>query len=292
MGGEIMQKITFTNSAGQSVDLSHSNPYLLTAIDGTGAIDADVQMQKSPFQDGKSYVDSVLDHRDLSLEIAIIANESESIFDLRKTLTQVFNPKLDVGVLRYEYDGYIKEIEAVVDKAPVFPSGSSNRMEKFQTAIISLICPLPFWLDIATVSEPLIAWLGKLQYPLTFPTEFGAQGDSRVLSNGGDVSTPLLIEFRGPATNPVVTNKTTGEFIKVNRELTATNRLVIDTAFGKKRVEIVADDDTTTNVFNWIDLNSTFFQLVAGNNEIEYNADSGKDTAVVTISWRNRYVGI
>jgi hypothetical protein len=287
-----MQKLTFTNSVGQSVVLSHRNPYLLTAIDGTGAMDVDTQLQKSPFQDGKTYVDNALEPREITLEVAILADDNESIFDLRKTLSQVFNPKLGEGVLRYEYDVYVKEITAVVDKPPVYPSGSSNRMEKFQKAMVTLICPSPFWLDIADVSEPLIAWLGKLQYPLTFPTEFGAQGDSRVLSNEGDVSTPLLIEFRGPATNPIVTNKTTGEFIKVNRDLTATDRLVIDTAFGRKRVEIVADNGTKTNVFNWIDLNSTFFQLVTGDNEIEYNADSGKDTAVVTISWRNRYVGI
>jgi hypothetical protein len=287
-----MQKITFTNATGKSVMLSHNNPYLITAIDGTGAIDVDVQMQKSPFQDGRTYVDNTLDTREITLEVAILAGSNESIFDLRKTLSQVFNPKLGEGVLRYEYDGYVKEITAVIDKPPVYPSGSSNRMEKFQKAVITLVCPSPFWLDIATISEPLVAWIGEFKFPLSFPTRMGRQGDTRTLANDGDVSTPVVIEFRGPATNPKVANNTTDEFIKVNRSLTSSERLVIDTAFGRKRVEIVNDDGTTTNVFNWIDLDSTFFSLIPGNNEINYTADSGKESAVVSLSWRNRYVGI
>jgi phage-related protein len=287
-----MQKLTFTNAVGHSVDLSHHNPYLITAIDGTGAMDVDTQLQKSPFQDGRTYVDNALEPREISLEVAILAGDSGSIFDLRKTLSQVFNPKLGEGILRYEYDGYVKEITAVIDKPPVYPSGSSNRMEKFQKAVITLICPSPFWLDIADISEPLVAWIGEFRFPLRFPTKMGRQGDSRNLLNEGDVSTPVLIQFKGPATNPKVTNETTGEFIKVNRTLNSGDTLEISTAFGQKRVEVVNVDGTRTNVFNWIDLNSTFFILLPGENLISYTADTGKDTAVVTITYRNRYVGV
>ena len=63
--------------------------------------------------------------------------------------------------------------------------------------------------------------------------------------------------------------------------------LVITTDFGAKRVEINGE-----NVFNWIDLGSYFWQLQPGDNIIEYSSDDPVEPAAVTISYRNRYVGV
>ena len=62
---------------------------------------------------------------------------------------------------------------------------------------------------------------------------------------------------------------------------------LITTDFGNKRVEINGD-----NVFHWIDLNSVFWQLQAGDNIIEYTSDDEVENAKVKISYRNRYLGV
>jgi phage-related protein len=105
--------------------------------------------------------------------------------------------------------------------------------------------------------------------------------------NKGDVQTPVRIEFKGPATNPKISNRTTGEYIQVRRELAYGDVLIITTDFGAKRVEINGQ-----NVFNWIDLDSSFWQLQPGDNIIEYTSDVPVEPAAVLISYRNRYVGV
>lgn len=287
-----MQRITFTNSRGQSVELKSSAPFLLQNINGLGDIDADVQTQKAPFQDGSTFIDSVLLERTISMQIAILVSDTTTLLQQRQILASVFNPKLGKGVLRYENDETIREIEAVPDSVPAFPSGKENRGPTFQKALINLLCPEPFWLDEFSTSEKMSYILGGLSFPLRLGTMFAHRGFKKVLYNQGDVATPVTIEFYGPATNPVVWNRTTNEFIKVNRTLVETDKLVITTDFGNKSVTIENEDGTTTNVFNWIDLESTFWQLVQGDNIIEYGSDSDATKSRVIVSYKNRYLSV
>ncbi|WP_420768761.1 phage tail family protein [Parageobacillus thermoglucosidasius] len=281
-----MQRIIFTNSRGQSVELKSSAPFLLQSIDGLGDVDADIQTQKAPFQDGSTYIDSVFQERAISLEIAIIADKS-TLLKQRQFLASVFNPKLGKGVLRYENGETIREIEAVPDGVPVFPSGRENRGPFFQKAMVNLLCPDPYWKSTEITEEPTFEPL--FQFPFEGVFEIGMQRDNRIIVNDGDAPTPVFIEFYGPAVNPKITNKTTGEFIKVNQTLQEGEVMRIDTTPGNKSVYFVQPDGTERNVFNWIDLDSTFFQLVVGENEIEYSADSDIQGAIVNISYRKLY---
>lgn len=291
MGGLLMFKLNFTNSKGQSIEI-YGPPFRLIKFDGLGEVGAKNQFQGAPYQDGSTYIDSVLENRPLSIELMIQGNDTTELEINRSLLLSIFNPKLGPGVLRYIGKSGEKEISVVSISVPFLPDGRTNRTKTKQRALINLEAPDPYWMDISDTTEPLEAWIGLFKFPLRFPMKFGRKGESRTLVNKGDVATPVLIEFTGPAANPRITNKTTGEFIKVNRTLNAGDTLVINTAFGQKRVEIINNDGTRTNVFNWIDPSSTFFNLDEGENEIEYTADTGKESAVVKLTYRNRYVGV
>lgn len=282
-----MQRLTFTAANGQQIKMD-TRPFRLLTLQGAGAIQADIQTQKAPYQDGTTYIEALLEPRSLLLEVAIMAENNERLYQHRRKLAQVFNPKLGPGLLRYEYDGGVKEIEAVAELAPEFPTGRDNRAPGFQRAILSLVCPSPFWMDNYTVSEEIVTWIGGMRFPWRLPSRFAMKGPKIInIINRGDVETPVRIEFRGPATNPRVTNRATGEYIQINRELLSGDVLVITTDFGNKRVEINGQ-----NVFNWIDQDSTFWQLDIGDNVIEYTSDDPVESAAVTISYRNRYVGV
>ncbi|KXG09955.1 hypothetical protein AT864_01515 [Anoxybacillus sp. P3H1B] len=274
------------------MELKSSAPFLLQSVDGLGDVDADIQMQKAPFQDGSTYIDSVLQERAISIEIAILTRDTTTLLQQRQYLASVFNPKLGPGKLRYENGETIREIEAVPDGVPVFPSGRENRGPIFQKAMVNLLCPEPFWLDEFSTSEKMSYILGGLSFPLRLGTKFAQRGFKKVLHNKGDVSTPVTIEFYGPATNPVVWNRTTGEFVRVNRSLGEQDKLVISTEFGNKSVVVENADGTTTNVFNWIDLESSFWQLVPGENLIEFGSDSDSTKSRVVISYKNRYLSV
>ncbi|MED4299745.1 phage tail family protein [Geobacillus stearothermophilus] len=289
-----MQRIIFTNARGQSVELKSSAPFLLQSIDGLGDVDADIQTQRAPFQDGSTYIDSVLQERAISLQIAILAADKSTLLQKRQYLASVFNPKLGLGTLRYENSETVREIEAVPDGVPVFPSGKENRGPTFQKALVNLLCPSPFWLTEEKVDQ-LVVWEGGLEFPLELPTFFAQQSTNKakILFNDGDVETPIFVTFHGPATAPIkIINVTTGEFIEVNQNLLVGERLEINTAFGQKRVTKVLSDGTEVNAFHYISLDSTFFQLIPGNNLLDYSTGADYERAAVTITWRNRYLSV
>ncbi|MGM9924784.1 MAG: phage tail family protein, partial [Bacillus sp. (in: firmicutes)] len=271
---------------------SHDPPFQISSLEGTGNVEAEIQTAKAPYQDGTTAVGVILQPRVISLGFRIKTDQIETLYELRQRAASVLNPVYGEGELRYEYPGGVKVIEAIPEHVPTYPAGSSNRGPTFQKAVISFYCPDPYWKDVKSISEPLYAVQGAFTFPLELPTEMGIQGSTYVIDNKGAFPAPLQIEFSGPSTNPRVTNETTGEYIQVNQTLEANQRLIINTAMGKKVVEIVNQDGTRRNAFNWLDLNSTFFQLNLGENKLTYSAEDGKQDAVVTITYQNRYSGI
>ncbi len=282
-----MENIIFTNSKGQSIQLGNDGPFILTKIEGIGAVNVDIQSQKSPYQDGVSYLGNTLEPRSLSIEIMILADAMEEMIENRRNLIQVFNPKLDEGTLVYEIGGIRREIKAISELAPVFPENKDFK-DTMQPGLIQLYCSDPFWLDSLEISEEITTWRGGLTFPLRLPTTFSMAGE-RIINviNKGDTSTPIRLEIHGPATNPKVLKRATGEFIKVNAKVLEGETLVITTAFGEKKVEINGE-----NKFHYIDHESTFFNLEVGDNVIEASTEDETENTAFRITYRNRYLGV
>jgi phage-related protein len=292
MGAFLMQKLTFTNERGQTVELGGA-PFILSKIDGLGDVDATLQLQKAPSQHGSTYTGSVLSERTISLEVTITGFDREDISVKRELLSSVFNPTIK-GLVKFENGRVTRWIEAVSEHVPIFPSGIENRTYHFQKSMISLMCPSPFWLTEEMVDQ-LVVWEGGLEFPLELPTFFAQQSESKakIVANEGDVQTPVMITFNGPATAPIrIENQTTGEFVEVNQSLLAGERMEISTAFGQKRVTKVLADGTRLNAFHFISLDSTFFQLQPGNNLLAYSTGMDYEQASVIVSWRNRHLSV
>lgn len=281
-----MQRVTFINTRGESIELYHE-PFFLNKIEGLGDVEAETQSKKSQGQDGSTPFDTTLEERFLSIEVVILDN----LLANRQLISKVFNPKLGQGLLIYENDIVKRSIMAIVEHVPKFPD---ERPRLGQKAIMELVCHNPYWLTDEQV-EQLVVWDGGFEFPLQLPTEFARQSLSKakILVNEGDVDTPILVSFEGPATAPIsIINVTTGEFIEVNQNLLEGETLEINTTFGQKRVLKVLPNGTTTNVFHHINLESTFFNLTQGNNLIDYSTGADYERSGVTITWRNRYLGI
>ena len=284
-----MEKLLY-NIGNKTVEFTSSAPFLLVSVEGADGVSAEVQTTKSPYQDGTTYHDSVIGERQISINGAIWAETEDDLFSKRRELLALFNPKAGAGTLTYTNNVVTKVISAYVAQPPVFKAKVGLMIE----FLIVLKCPNPFWLDNYTSSKEIALWVGGLEFPLTLPTSFSTKGALEVIvRNNGDVEAPVTIEFAGPATNPIITNVTTGEFIKVNRIITADEKLIISTEFGKKRVEVLNElTGETVNVFNWVDLQSTFWQLQQGTNIINCDSDAGTNDAKTLIKWKNRFLGV
>jgi hypothetical protein len=204
-------------------------------------------------------------------------------------MIKVFNPLLGEGILHYEYAGIIKEIKCKPESTPFMPiTSKKNRTE----GEVILLAYKPFLHDLMSLNTEIITWVGGLTFPFTLPFSLKQKGEPRInIFVAGHMESPVKIIFHGPAENPMVTNLTTGKFFRINRTLTSDETLHINTTFGEKTVEVEING-IRQNAFNYIDLDSTFFNLLPGDNLIEYTAGDGVTPKGVEIRYKNRYLGV
>lgn len=285
-----MFKLMFTNANGQTVEL-FDRPYRLIKVEGIGDTEANIQMQKVPFQDGANYIDSILEDKPIEIELKITGDSEQDLNAKRRYFASVFNPKLGVGTLKYISGDDVKEIDAIAESVPNFPDGQTNRKPLFQKVLLYIRAPYPYWRDPNQTSQPLQAYSGNLTMPNTFPIEMGMSGSHTTLYNNGDIPAPVSVDIQGPVTNPQLINRTNGDWIRVNRSVAADEILHIDTTSGKKRVEVYRNG-RVFNVFGYLDHDSDWLQLDVGENLIEHIADSGDTSSMVAVTWNSQYVGI
>lgn len=277
-----MKRLTYINASGDEISFANSAPFLLQKLDDSEGVD--IYRAKSMLQDGETYLGNTLNVRDISLEIALIARTEMELAQYRNATNKTFNPKTGEGWLIYKDDVKERKVRCIVNKLPFF-SVIAGRTCK---CLISLTAANPFWLDNMITSEQIAVWIGGMSFPFRFPVRFAVPGEPRInIINNGDAETPVEIVIIGPCANPVITNQTTGEYIKINRVVLAGETLIVTTDFGNKRVELDG-----VNVFNTIDLGSTFFSLGVGDNIIEVTNDNINDNPTVKINYQNRYLGV
>lgn len=285
-----MRKLTFTNSRDETLELGYYTNFLLNSIEGLGEVEADIDTIVAPYIDGATYIDTKLNSRDIAVEGTFRKMNSPELYNNRRRLQRIFNPKLGLGKLRYEDEGVIRVIDAIADGSPVFAEKGEDLFQKFQ---ITLLCPDPYWRDTSEVSRLLTAYHGYFTVPFTLPFKLGKQGDRTTLLNDGDIPTPVTISLHGPVTNPIIENQTTGEFIKVNISVASNEILNINTAPRRKRIEIY-NNGSIYNAFGNIAFaeGASFWELETGTNDIAFYADTGNRDGAVTIAWSNLYTGI
>lgn len=285
-----MQKVTFTNARGETVEL-FQQPFFLDKIEGLGDVDADVQSQKSRGQNGSTPTITTLQERHIPIEVVILDN----LLLNRQLLSKVFNPNLGPGTLTYQNDISTRVIQATSEHVPKFPD---QRPRLGQRAIIDLICNDPYFRDEQDSKTEIALWEGNLEFPLEIPEE-GMEVEYRTPSlivnveNKGHVDTGMIIKFKalGTVINPMLLNVNTSESIKLNRTLVAGEVITVNTNRGKKRIESSLNG-VTTNVFNNIVYGSTFLQLSIGDNLFRYHADDNEDALEVSIYHSTKYVGV
>lgn len=258
-------------------------------MEGKGDVEAEIQMQSAPYQDGATFIDAMLESRFITLNVNIVASTRDDLSSYRQELASVFNPKLGIGTLIYENGNTKRKIEVVASGVPVYPV--ANKGKWWQRVIINLVAPSASWADVNPISVKLEDYTGNFRFPFRAPgIRFAVRGDRRTLINIGDSPAPFVARFVGSAINPVLKNETTGEFIKINCTITDEFELHISTVNGDKYVKLVDSTGKETNVFNYIDLSSAFFKLQQGVNVISFITEGGKPD--VYIDFYNQYLSV
>lgn len=293
-----MITLKYINSLGQELEFTNSRPFLLQKFDETTGVN--VYNSKGMNQDGANYLGNTMDIKDISMEIAILTDDESELINHRNTINKIFNPKLGEGWLIYKDN--VKEIKTkcITNNLPIF--SRINNSNSF--CLISLTANNPFWTDLLESKEEIALWIGSFSFSadgsdglelVDGGIEFGYRAPSLIVNvaNNSDVETGMRVEFKALATltNPSLLNVNTGEFIKVVKGMVVGEVISVSTYFGNKKITSTLNG-VTTNIFNYIDFNSTFLQLDVGDNLFRYDATTGIDNLEISIYYMPMYLGV
>lgn len=162
--------------------------------------------------------------------------------------------------------------------------------------IINLLCNDPYWYDIEDNQHIFQSpYIGLFEFPFSTDetgSEMGIDRETNTFTNKGHVETPLILEFEGGIKNVILSNKTNGQVIKINKHLISNNKLLINTNEGLEEISLVKANGEKSNGLGYVTLDSDFMKLSIGDNEIEYKAESDTGLATLHLRWKNRYLGI
>jgi hypothetical protein len=305
-----LQRITFISARGQSVTAAYEKgDYFLNALEGIGGLATDIKMEKGFNQDGETVTSATFKPRDITFELGIIGSMRE-IYALRRRLQEVFNPALGAGTFIYENDDLEAVIPAMASDGPDFPSGERYMPGGMHIGVIRLkAAEEVFFTSRVPGYQALLAVQPLFHFILEIPLDEAGNEvlfEAGTLSSGamtvindGQAPSPLEITIYGPVSSPRITNETTGEYIELTVPLLANETMVIDTERGKKSAVIYRDDGTQENAFQYLSIEpsedaphgSTFFQLTLGENELQFSAAAGSETAVVEVRYKLKYIG-
>ncbi len=284
-----MERFIFKNALGNTTTIDYDGSYILSKYDGLTASEIIPITTSGYKQNGSTFISSNLGIRIINISFGYITENALDMYTARRNLASIFNPLLGEGTLTYINDFISKSIKVVVTAAPT-PAAKRGTIQYYN---VELTANNPLWFDNAESAVKLGDFTGGLVYPLEFDEEgvnFAQKGDVATIEIVGDVPSPIRAEFKNTSVNPNLELINTGEFIKVETSIDDGESLIIKTEYGKKTVNKVNLDGSIESAFHLISLNSTFFSLPKGTNQLSFSGDAG--TPEVFIYWRNYYVGV
>lgn len=138
------------------------------------------------------------------------------------------------------------------------------------------------------ISMPALV-LDGLEYPLEYPLDYGDEvtASQLIVNNEGNVSTPMILTYYGPVTNPTLINQTTGDQLGFEIVLTADDELVVNTRLGTVILNGTADRLYTRTLTSSPILG---FDLAVGQNEMQAIATEWEEGAGIEIVYRDATV--
>lgn len=260
--------------------------YGVTDYSGLEATDYDLEKTVNTNYIGERLKRKKILSRPISISADWLGRDEEKSAK-RQELIAFFSP-FSSGTLTVNYMGVERTIEYEVESFKINTVSLHETLD-FQA---DLICMDPMFWDVLETGETIATWVRGWKWKFTLPFKMKERGEpQKNIINTGHVETPVEIYFHGPVVNPSIKNITTGETIRIIRELTTDDVLYINTGFRQKKVEIIRNG-TRTDAFDYIDLSSRFFSLQVGDNVIEYASENGLAPQSVEIYYKNRYLGV
>lgn len=284
-----MKTVKCVNDMGLAVTFTydHDNTeFFLVSLDGVYKMKNTVNTSGNATTDGSSFSGETLEQRNIVITVNIRRNYREN----REFLSRVFKPKSE-GTFYHTEDGGIRKINYRVEDIEVADKGI------IRPAVISLICPDPYFKDESPQHIEMSNWEGRFEFPVEIPEsgmEFGVRIKEtiKVVDNKSTmaIGIRMTIIAEDVVVNPSIMNVTTRETLKLLCTMQPDDQIIITTEQGN--IDVVLYRGGEEIDYNYVvdEDNEGYVQLETGRNYINYTAEEGSDYMSVNFDFENRYV--
>ena len=277
-----------------------NSPYQITSVDGLEDLPAlRVQDDNRGYQDGMFTGRDFLGGRTVQIGMQVFGTSATSMQTNLNALQNVLIPQAQgTKVLQFQIPGSnLQRIDARVRKRavridPEFTYGRAivnyeffaPDPRRYDDTLQTTDLTLGVTTTGRTYNRVYTATATPGANPFTTGMSFGGGASSpNLIANNGNTTTYPLITITGPATNPVVTNATTGAFLQINYTMGSTDTLVINTDFRTLTLNGVNRRSILAN-------NSTWFGAEPGTSLYTFSASSTSGTTSCLVEWRSAYI--
>lgn len=278
-------QITVENHLGQKLDLKR--PYQVVRVEGLTPSAATINTSGAGISDGTTFNSSYVNPRNIVITIVPEGNVEVA----RLALYKYFKPKYNVRLyfktsMRDVYiDGYVENFEG----------GLYAAKQAFQ---ISVMCPQPFFIDMAATVIPQTFVRSNFHFPVSIPEEGSVIssleiGENIIVPNKGEESTGIVIKLVANNTvlEPTIYNTITRETFTFEYEMQTGDVVEIDTRKGHKTITLLRNG-VVTNIINSIAKGSKWFTIPAGDNKFTYTCVYGAENLQVEYVINPLYGGV
>lgn len=289
------KKIVCKNEDNVEIEFSYEDDaeFFLISCDGIYSVSNNVVTSENTMTDGSTYQGSTTKQRNI-----VITAEFDSDYQSRRDfLYKIFKPK-SPGTFYYTENAEQREIEYRVEGIEIDEAGVCRN------AVISLICPDPFFKDPADTTVTMAGWEPCFEFVHEFTSEleeFGVRIAELVKTVENDsaadyIGIEVIMEALGAVRNPVLYHMQQDIHIQIGTDdypfdMEPGDVVRITTGTNEKNVYLIKGGEKT-KINEYLDEESEFIQLVRGSNTFIYDAASGVDYLNVTIKYRFRYLGV
>ena len=289
-------QIEYTNPDGNSILIGAETDYDLTELRGFGM--PDVRANDINRLDTDGFISSrveLLEGRNISFRVVIYGAPGDTLDTNVTNFSKAFQLSDTPGTLQFRFPGpglgtadttnderFVKCYVRRVTKQ-ILARNSSGRIPVF----VSLQCPNPIINGAEQHSEDLSlsSFTGGATFNATFNLSFGAGSSAAtVCTNAGNFPQNPVVKFNGPATDPKLTNNTSGEHIEL-KGLTLAAGEYCDVDFYDRSVL----KGGSTSVYNYVTSDSTWWNLKPGDNSLTFSAASSSATTC-NVKWYDAWI--
>lgn len=276
-----MYTLKIENTNGETFELSHDyDNYYITDVQGLTPPATTINTAKAGIIDGTFFNSASVEERNIVITLVLngdIEANRQKLYRIfpRKTPCTIYfkNANRDVKI-----KGYVETIEC-------------DPFVMREKAQISIICPRPYFEDLATIYAELAATLAMFEFPFAIeednPIPFSEATDYPIaeIMNEGDAEAGCIIsiEVNDTIQGIKIINTSTQQFFYLDSAFVDHDKITISTISGQMGVTRERGG-TKTNILNYVGANSTWLRLAPGVNYFTYTIDDG-DTEDVEITF-------